>query len=56
VTRIGKKGDIFFELMAELDLTKHSGGLAATHELIERCHISLHTNVLDVACGVGITP
>jgi SAM-dependent methyltransferase len=42
--------------MAELDLTKHSGGLSATNELIELCQITSDTYVLDVGCGVGITP
>ena len=42
--------------MAELDLTKHSGGLSATLELIDLCHITADKYVLDVGCGVGITP
>jgi ubiquinone/menaquinone biosynthesis C-methylase UbiE len=42
--------------MAELDLTKHSGGLSATNELIGLCRITTDTYVLDVGCGVGITP
>ncbi len=54
--RARSQGDIFFELMAELDLTKHSGGLSATNELIELCQINSETYVLDVGCGVGITP
>ena len=54
--RIRTQGDIFFELMAELDFTKHSGGLSATRELIDLCVITADKNVLDVGCGVGITP
>ncbi|MBA7483674.1 2-methoxy-6-polyprenyl-1,4-benzoquinol methylase, mitochondrial [subsurface metagenome] len=42
--------------MAELDLTKHLGGLKATNELIELCHIDKGKYVLDVGCGVGMTP
>ena len=49
-------GSVFFELMAEMDFTKHSGGLSATNELIELCHIDTSKYILDVGCGVGITP
>ena len=45
-----------FELYAYLDLSKHLGGLKATKELIELCHIDKGKYVLDVGCGVGATP
>ena len=45
-----------FELYADLDLTKHIGGLKATRELIELCHIDKGKYILDVGCGVGATP
>ena len=48
--------DVSFELLAELDYTKHVGGQQATEELIELCHINKDTYVLDVGCGVGMTP
>ncbi|MDI6888137.1 MAG: class I SAM-dependent methyltransferase [Methanocellales archaeon] len=32
------------------------GGLKATRELIELCHINKGKYVLDVGCGVGKTP
>ncbi|HIH69338.1 class I SAM-dependent methyltransferase [Methermicoccus shengliensis] len=31
------------------------GGLKATKELIELCHVDKNSYVLDVGCGVGIT-
>lgn len=45
----------YFELQASWGLTKHMGGLNATRELIELCHIDKDSYVLDVGCGVGIT-
>ena len=45
----------YFELQAYWGLTKHMGGLGATRELIEACHINKDSYVLDVGCGVGIT-
>ena len=36
-------------------MTKHMGGLDATRELIEACHIDKDSHVLDVGSGVGIT-
>lgn len=46
----------FFEFAAKVGLTKHLGGVAATEALIELCHIGRGKNVLDVGCGVGVTP
>jgi arsenite methyltransferase len=45
-----------FDFQAEVGLTKHVGGLKATEELVELCHIDEGTYVLDVGCGVGVTP
>ena len=45
----------YFALQASWGLTKHMGGLEATRELIEACHIDKDSYVLDVGCGVGIT-
>ena len=47
---------VYWELLAEVDFTKHLGGLKATNELIELCNIDKDKCVLDVGCGVGITP
>ncbi len=46
----------FFDFAAEVGLTKHIGGLEATEELIQLCHIGKGSYVLDVGCGVGVTP
>lgn len=45
-----------FDLQAEMGLTKQLGGLKATEELVELCHIDQDKYVLDVGCGVGVTP
>jgi len=46
----------FFDFAAEVGLTKHFGGLEATKALIELCHIGKGKYLLDVGCGVGVTP
>jgi len=46
----------YFGLQAYWGATKHFGGLKTTRELIELCHIDEGKYVLDVGCGVGITP
>jgi arsenite methyltransferase len=46
----------YFEFQAMFGATKHGGGLRATSELIELCHIDESKYVLDVGCGVGMTP
>ena len=46
----------YFEFQAYWGVTKHMGGLKATKELIELCHINKGKYVLVVGCGVGITP
>ncbi len=45
----------FFDFAAEVDLTKHIGGIAATEALIDLCHIGRESYILDVGCGVGAT-
>lgn len=45
-----------FDFQAEMGLTKQMGGLKTTEELVELCHIDQDTYVLDVGCGVGLTP
>ena len=46
----------FFDFAAKVGLTKHLGGLVATEELIELCHIGEGKYILDVGCGAGVTP
>ncbi|MDY6894198.1 MAG: methyltransferase domain-containing protein [Thermotogota bacterium] len=44
------------DLLNDVGFTKHVGGLKATKELINLCDIGKGKYVLDVGCGVGITP
>jgi arsenite methyltransferase len=46
----------FFDFAADVGLTKHIGGVEATNTLIALCHIGDSSYVLDVGCGVGVTP
>ena len=48
-----KKQQTFFDFAAEVGLTKHIGGIAATEALIELCHIGRESTILDVGCGTG---
>ena len=48
--------DLYFDLQAEVDMTKHIGSLDITHKLLELVHIDGPKHVLDVGCGVGRTP
>lgn len=49
-------GPTYFGLQATWGMTKHLGGRAATNELVRRCRIDATSHVLDVGCGVGVTP
>jgi arsenite methyltransferase len=51
-----KNQPTFFDFAAEVGLTKHVGGLEATEAMVELCHIGEGKYVLDVGCGVGVTP
>lgn len=46
----------FFDFAADVGLTKHFGGTASTEELARLCRIGRDSYVLDVGCGVGVTP
>lgn len=46
----------FFSYAAEVGITKHPGGNEATDKLAALCHIDKDMTILDVGCGVGITP
>lgn len=43
-----KTQDAFFDFAAEVGLTKHIGGIAATEALSELCHIGRESTILDV--------
>jgi len=51
-----EKEQTFFDFAAYVGLTKHLGGVVATEELVELCHIGEGKYVLDVGCGAGVTP
>jgi arsenite methyltransferase len=46
----------YFEVQAYWGMTKHMGGLKATEQLVELCHITQGKYILVVGCGVGVTP
>jgi len=45
----------YFEMLAEMGVTKHLGALHATKALVEMCRIGSRSLVLDVGCGTGMT-
>lgn len=47
--------DPYFDVQAEIGITKHGGGWKATKELAELCHINSNKYVLVVGCGTGIS-
>ena len=51
-----ERQDLYFEAMADMDMTKHIGSIDATLRIAELCHIGPESIVLDVGCGVGYTP
>jgi ubiquinone/menaquinone biosynthesis C-methylase UbiE len=46
----------YLDVQAEVGITKHFGGYAATDELYELCHLGEAQEVLDVGCGIGVGP
>ena len=52
---ISKLENPYFDLQAEMGITKHIGSFKATKELIELCHINKDKYILDIGCGVGKT-
>ena len=46
----------YFDMLADMGMTKHIGSLEATDALVQGCHIGSGSLVLDVGCGVGLTP
>lgn len=48
--------EFYFEFQSFIGITNHMGGPKATRELAELCHIGEGKRVLEVGCGVGVTP
>ncbi len=44
----------FLDMQADVGVTKHIGGFAATNELLSLCHIEDAREVLNVGCGIGV--
>ena len=53
--KISAVENTYFEVQAYWGMTKHMGGLRATDQLIDLCHITRDKYVLVVGCGVGVT-
>ena len=45
----------YFDVQAEMGITKHAGGLSATKELLELCHVDSDSFLLIIGCGSGIS-
>lgn len=45
----------YFEMQADLGMTKHPGGVKATRELLELCHVDADKVVLNIGCGTGVS-
>lgn len=44
----------YLDFQAAVGITKHTGGRAATRELLELCHVEDAVEVLEVGCGIGV--
>lgn len=44
----------YLDFQAEIGITKHTGGLAATRDLLAMCHVDEAREVLEVGCGIGV--
>lgn len=45
----------YFDIQAEMGVTKHAGGMDATKELVELCRVDEDKILLVVGCGSGIS-
>lgn len=44
----------YLDFQAAVGITKHTGGLAATRDLLALCHVDEALEVLEVGCGIGV--
>ena len=47
------KDPSYLDLQAEVGVSKHIGGRAATNELLALCHVAEANVVLEIGCGIG---
>ena len=47
--------NLYFDLQADIGITKHMGGRKATRELMELCHVQEDQYILEIGCGLGRT-
>jgi ubiquinone/menaquinone biosynthesis C-methylase UbiE len=52
----GRGEPTYLDIQAEMGITKHPGGYAATDRLYELCHLQDAQEVLEVGCGIGVGP
>lgn len=45
----------YFDMLAQIGITKHMGSQSATEEMLDLAHISEGDYILDVGCGIGLT-
>lgn len=44
----------YLDFQAAVGITKHTGGVVATRDLLELCHVGDAREVLEVGCGIGV--
>ncbi len=47
-------GGEFLDMQAAVGISKHTGGMEATEELLKLCHVETAQEVLNVGCGIGV--
>src|SRR5512137_822767 len=50
----GSASGMYLDMQAEVGITKHVGGFAATDELLSLCHVEDAREILNVGCGIGV--
>jgi SAM-dependent methyltransferase len=46
----------YFDMLAEIGITKHLGSMAATRSILDRAQLDAGALLLDIGCGIGLTP
>jgi SAM-dependent methyltransferase len=46
----------YLDFQAIVGITKHTGGIGATRELLALCQVNQAREVLEVGCGIGVGP